>query len=115
MKPTYYFTVPATDEGLSVTATNVGSRPIHIEHLGFMIKDKTIQNLDTISKSQITLTVSESTTQYFENTAFRSRVKALSQGKNVLIYAYAKDSEGTTYKVPFIRAKEFLNQRGKVI
>lgn len=33
VKPTYYFTVPATDEGLSVTATNVGSRPIHIEHL----------------------------------------------------------------------------------
>ncbi len=96
----HYFGVGIDSDGIYVTATNIGNRNINISNIGLFSNKQVLINKNTISNSQITLSVGESTSQYFEYNEINKFKKINNKLK---IYGYIKDSEGKVYKKYFCR------------
>ena len=81
--------------GLHVTAVNIGNRPIMIKNIGIKVGKDVYINANTISQSQIMLSPTETTTQYFYDDNFII-FKNLKPYKRA--YAYVQDTENKSYK-----------------
>lgn len=82
-------------DGIHITATNIGNRKIKINKIGLLINEKYIINTNTIKESLVTLSIGDSTEQYFDNKG----LKVLKSFKpNAKVYGYVEDTEGKIYK-----------------
>lgn len=95
--------------GISVNATNVGSRNVNITYLGISVKDKSLhggQNKMTKLRDEITgtgmISPTEVKTEFFKKIDL---VYALAKlGNHARVYLYARDSEGREYSKKIGRA-----------
>ena len=88
--------------GLSVNATNVGSRNVNIIYLGISVKDKSLsdgQNKMAKIHDEITgtgvIAPTEVKTEFFKRNDLLAALVKLSNHSRV--YLYARDSEGQEY------------------
>lgn len=99
--------------GISVNASNVGSRNINITYLGIMVKDKTLNKKTqkmTKIKDEITgtgiLSPTEVKTEVFKKADLIYNLSKLENKAKISIYV--NDSEGTEYKKKLGTAENLL-------
>ncbi len=99
--------------GMSVNATNVGSRNVNITYLGISVKDKSLQgkqNKITKIRDEITgtglMAPTEIKTEFFNKDDLIISLGNL--GNNAKVYLYAHDSEGQVYMKKMGRADNII-------
>ena len=104
-----YFIVPHGEIGINVGAVNIGQMPVHVSMMGLWVAKNQIFQPNKLNECQKLINHAENAQILLTLNGVQKTILEMNLKKNQKIYAYMRDTEGTTYKQYFSTVEKVLS------